>query len=117
MDLQQLAVSFTSALKEVLEEDEFDVVLDSDGELNVSTDDWTIHVEDWPDGPAWIAIDEEPENEADYPAALSKVASPEILAALAKIDSQADGGLVNALVTGGDPFSQTLVKRLEDANP
>lgn len=112
MDLQQLAVQFTAVLKEVLDEEEFDVVLDSDGELNVSTDDWTIHLED---DLGWFAIDEEPEKEADYPAALGKVLPPDILAAFAEVDKQSGGELLNALVTGSDPFSQLLVEKLREA--
>jgi hypothetical protein len=109
MDLNRVAVHFTAVLKEVLDEDEFDVVLDSDGELNVSTDDWTVHLED---ELGWIAIDEEPEKEAGYAAALSAVFPIDVLRAFNEVDRLSDGTLTGALRAGNDPLTIAFLSLL-----
>jgi hypothetical protein len=109
MNLNRVAVQFTAVLKEVLDEEEFDVVLDSDGELNVSTDDWTVHLED---EIGWIAIDDEPDKEADYAAALKSVFPIDVLRAFNEVDQQSEGELIGALRAGNDPLTREFLSLL-----
>ncbi len=112
VDIADLANRLNLALDEVLDPDDFDVVFDSDGELNVSTDDWTLHFEGWPSGPAWLAIDDEPEDPEQFAAALSGAMGEKIIRTLRQVDVVVSGRLTRALVAGSDQFSQVLVESL-----
>lgn len=101
----RLAAALTAAMHTVLDPDEFDVTEGAPGELDLSTDDWTLHVEDWPNGPAWLAIDDEPDDLAAYTAARRRVMSEAVERALAEADRAVDGALTRALRASGDPFT------------
>jgi len=122
------ATALRDALLAELTEEDFDVTAGAEpGVLEVSTDDWTLRVEDLhnavfdEDGPrssllapsspttAWLAIDNEPEDPARYRAARRAVMSPAVDRALARADAALDGALRAALLAGGDPFTQDLV--------
>jgi hypothetical protein len=104
-DTDQLAAAFSAALRTVLDPDEFDVTPGAPGELDVATDDWTLHVEGWPNGVAWLAIDDEPDDPAGYAAARRQVMSEGVERALAEADRAVGGALARALRASGDPFT------------
>jgi hypothetical protein len=97
--------------------DDFDVVLGPAGELDVSTDDWTLHVEGWPDGTAWLAIDDEPDEPARYATARRAVMPETVERALAEADHEVGGVLSRALVASGDPFTAEFLAALKQIRP
>jgi hypothetical protein len=111
-DLDRLAAALDAALRSVLDPEEFDITRGGAGELDLSTDDWTLHVEGWPDGVAWLAIDDEPDDPAHYGTARRAVMSEAVERALAEADRAVDGALVRALMASGDPFSTEFASAL-----
>ena len=93
---------------------EFDLKVDDEtGEIELSTDDWTITIDIDPGPPsAWVAIDVEPELEREYDKARQDAFRPQEIAALQRTDQALDGLLTRALTTGGDPFSQFIAESL-----
>lgn len=86
---------------------------DQPDELDVSGDDWTLHLEGWPDQPlAWLALDDEPEETMDRRSELRRALGADVLAALAAADTQLSGRLGEALRAGADPLSIDLADAL-----
>jgi hypothetical protein len=113
--LEQLATALTTALTTVLDPDEFDVALgvDSDSrELDVATDDWTLHLEGWPDTIGWLAVDDEPEDPSHFDTARRTVMPEAVEQALARADVEVGGALSRALAASNDPFTLALVHAL-----
>jgi hypothetical protein len=104
-DTARLAAALTAALRTVLDPDEFDVTPAPAGALDVATDDWTLRFEDWPIGPAWLAIDDEPDDPSAYASARRRVMSEAVERALAEADRAVGGALTRALRASGDPFT------------
>jgi hypothetical protein len=115
-DTDRLAAALDAALRTVLDPDEFDVTPGAPGELDVSTDDWTLHVEQWPNGVAWLAIDDEPDEPSGYTAARRRVMSGEVERALAEADRAMGGRLTRALQASGDSFTMGLANALSRFN-
>jgi hypothetical protein len=110
--LEQLATALTTALKEVLDPDEFDVALgvaSDTRELDLATDDWTIHLEGWPETVGWLAIDDEPEDSSQFDSARRAVMPESVEQAIAQADREVGGSLSRALATSNDPFTMALV--------
>jgi homoserine kinase len=116
-DTNRLAAALSAALRTVLDPDEFDVTPATTGDLDVSTDDWTLHIENWPNGPAWLAIDDEPDDASAYTAARRQVMSEEVERALAEADQAVARGLTRALQASSDPFTIGLVAALIELRP
>jgi hypothetical protein len=116
LDADAFVDLLTRHLHTALEADEFDLTLDPDtGEIDLSTDDWTLKIERWPGGPAWLAIDDEPDDPVDYRAARRAVMTEASERALAAANLELDGALSDTLVAGSDPFSQDLGVALREA--
>lgn len=96
-----------------------DVELDAEsGELEVVGEEWTLHLEGWPQQPlAWLALDDEPDDPAEIPAALLAVLDPKTLASLARADGRLGGDLVAALRAAHDPLADELADTLEALRP
>jgi hypothetical protein len=107
--IDRLAAALNAALGSVLDTEEFDITPGASGELDVSTDDWTLHLEGWPNGVAWLAIDDEPDDAAHYTAARRKLMSDAVERALAEADRAVEGALTRALAASGDPFTAELL--------
>ena len=73
-------------LEPCFQEDELDLIPNEDtGELEIMTDDWTLHVECRPHGLAWLAVDTEPrvvDVPEDLAAALAAADSADAFGAL-----------------------------------
>jgi hypothetical protein len=104
-DLDRLAAALDTALRSVLDTDEFDITRNDAGELDLSTDEWTLHLEGWPNGAGWLAVDDEPDEPAQYAAARRAVMSEAVERALAEVDRSVGGMLSRVLTAGGDPFT------------
>jgi hypothetical protein len=109
-----IVATLTAALRTVLDLDEFDVTPGTTGDLDVSTDDWTLHIENWPNGPAWLAIDDEPDDPSAYTTARRQVMNEEVERALAEADRAVGGALTRALQASGDPFTTDSANALSN---
>lgn len=113
MDENRIREVVTKHLLTVLKPADFDITgsLDDDG-LDISTDEWTIHLES---GWGFLAIEDEPELPAAFAAARRKVMPEKVERALIAIDRELDGALSAALETSGDPLSLDFVPVLRSA--
>ena len=97
--------AISAALKPVLGEAGFDAGLDGRTQaMDVSTDDWTVHVES-ERSVAWLAIDEEPDDPEKYDQTRRAVMGEAEEEAWRSINDELGGFLVDALTRSGDPFS------------
>ncbi|HEY8446289.1 MAG TPA: hypothetical protein VIL01_04210 [Thermomicrobiales bacterium] len=115
MDANQAAETIRAALLTAMDAEEFDVTVGDAGEIDISTDDWTLHFDNWPDGPGWLAIDEEPEDPAAYAEARRAVMSADVERALAAADRDLNGTLSRALAASDDPFTLDLIEAMRSA--
>ncbi len=107
MDLTVFKEAMQRHLGMVLKPIDFDIT-DGPGEneVDVSTDDWTIHLEG-----AWgfLAVDEEPEESAAFFKARRAAMSESVERAIAQADEELGGALSDALAISGDPFTLDFV--------
>ncbi len=92
-----------------------DIEVAGDGlEVDVIGDEWTLHLEGWPEGAvAFLAMEDEPDDAARIRAARTKVMSRETDAAIVELDRRLEGTLAAALMGTGDPLSMDLGVVLE----
>jgi hypothetical protein len=119
VNAERLITVLELALGGALADEEFDVLLGVDEDepdaIEVTADEWTLHVERWPGGAAFIALDLEPEGEnpGEQNVALRKALGGAI-GALAAADDSLEGALVAALRASGDPLSARLAALLDE---
>ena len=117
MDLQGVCDTIQSVLSDVLGEDDFNVTVDRDGgEAAVEADEWTLQLASVEGAlTAFLAIDDEPESEASFTAALRSALGVDVEAALIDANTELSGALSTALMASGDPFSAFLASRMRSA--
>lgn len=105
-----LTSTIERALLTVLDLEDFELTesFDSKG-IDVSGDDWTWHVED---DLSYLAIDDEPDDPAAYPAAIEKNLTAPVISALQQIDAPTRIVLCDLLAASGDPISLAFVDLL-----
>ena len=114
MNLEDIVNVLEIALQSVLSEDDVDIVPDEDAQtLDISTDDWTVHLELAPKPLAWLAIDDEPNSAAGYEAARKAKMSVEVEAAFAQANARLEGMLASLLRDSHDPFSRHFASVLD----
>jgi hypothetical protein len=114
VDLRAIAALVGGGLARVIDETDFDVLLDeASGILVVGTDDWTLNVEAGDAAMAFLAIDDEPDDPARLPEVLEAVLGNDVIAALARADAALEGELSQLLQVTGDPLSAALARALE----
>lgn len=111
-ELGRLRAALASALGEALEADAFDLVEDAAGSLDVMTDDWTLRVEGWSGGIAFVTIDDEPADTDELRQARQAAMPVAVEHALATADRELDGALAAALRASQDPLSLDLARAL-----
>lgn len=113
-EVSDVVAALRSALSAGESEDEFNIsVNDETGAIECATDDWTLLIEGVPETPmAWMAIDEEPEDEAGFLRARRGAINPAEEAALRQVDQTLEGLLTQALAASDDPFSQHIAASL-----
>jgi hypothetical protein len=97
-------------------EDELDLVgNEGTNELEVMTDDWTLHVDLHPNRFAWLAVDIEPDSAEEARTIREEVIGPEVVRALAQVDHALDGALSSALVASDDLLSTDVAAAILEA--
>ena len=103
MEIETFTEVVCRHLLTVMDRSDFDVVpAEGGGELDITTDHWTLHLEN---AGGFLAIDEEPVEPAAFATARRAVMSDKVERALAAADRELDGALTTALAASGDPFS------------
>jgi hypothetical protein len=111
--MAEVAATFREFLAALIDADLLDVVVDAAGAVEAIGEEWTLHLEGWPERPlAWLALDDEPDDPAEVAAALQEAINGETVAALAAADARLGGALARALGASGDPLSRTLADQL-----
>ena len=114
-NLAGVAAILEESLAPLIAADALDVVLEDDGgALEAIAEDWTLHLEGWPDQPrAWLALDDEPDDPAELPTALAAALADDALAALTVADERLGGSLATALRAVHDPLADVLAAAIE----
>jgi hypothetical protein len=107
MDLKRVCAEIETGLAEALADGDYDITVDEDGgEATVETDEWTLQLASIEGAlSAFLAIDDEPENEASYATAVRSALGASAMDAFAGADLELKGMLSAALLASGDPFS------------
>lgn len=114
MDADDLIEELNVALAAVLEDDAYDLTLnEDDGTIELATDDWTLVLEAWPAGIAYLALDDEPDTSDpnELRARMIELIGP-ALRPLVNVNTSADGQVAAALTRTRDPLSNALAALL-----
>jgi len=108
--MEVVAAAVRGVMGGLEEEGVVDIEVAEDGlEVDVIGDEWTLHLEGWPEGAvAFLALEDEPDDPAKVRAARAKVMSPEVERAIVELDRRLQGSLRAALMGTGDPLSVDL---------
>ena len=118
-NLAGVAAILEEALARPIAADAVEIAVDAAaGEVEAIAEEWTLHLEGWPDRPvAWLALDDEPDDPAAVPLILLTILDRPALKALAAADVRLGGALVDALRTAHDPLSAELAEHLAALRP
>ncbi len=107
LDLKRVCSVIEASLADVLADDDYDVTVDEEGgEATVETDEWTLQLASVEGAlSAFLAIDDEPENEESYETAVRSALGNTAMEACVDADAELAGMLSAALLASGDPFS------------
>lgn len=116
MNATELIEAFDREFGKLFDLDLFDAGRGLDDEsdaIEVAMDTWTLVIESWPDGHAFVALDEEPESDdpAALAALLSRMLSP-ALEPLSAVDRETGGRISTLLLRSGDPLSEVFAGML-----
>lgn len=115
MDVAVALLMLKQILAPLFAEDEVDFVANENtNELEVMTDDWTLHVDCRPNGLAWLALDTEPESAEEARALRDEVMGRDVVHGLVEIDGRLDGALSVALAASDDLLSTDLVAAMAE---
>ena len=112
MNTKELIEAFDRELGKSFDLDLFDAgsgLDDGEDRIEVAMDAWTLVIESWPDGHAFIALEDEPET--DDPVELAAILSRVFAAALeplAAVDRETGGRISTLLLRSGDPLSEVF---------
>lgn len=114
MDQAQLESILRATMAGNYAPEEYDLVpAPATRELDLVTDEWTLHLERWPEGIAFLAIDDEPADRIGYAAARTHALGERGLRTLTALNAALGGTLVAALRRSGDPFAIDLADALD----
>ena len=112
MNATELIELFGGEFGAVFDADLFDIDV-KDDTIQLAMDDWTLVIESWPDGHAFVALDDEPESED--PVALTALLAGIFAASLdplAAVNVETGGRIATLLLRSGDPLSEVLAGML-----
>lgn len=103
MHAAELTAIIEQALQTVLGVEDYELTESFDGKgIDVSGDDWTWHVED---ELSYLAVDDEPDFDTAYTAAIEKNLTLPVIDALRAIDPATLAVLADLLAASHDPLS------------
>lgn len=115
----EAVAAMQSAFAALVESQDADILPtegDDQNDIAVAGDAWTLYLSGWPGlGMAFVAIEEEPEEDADPTAveAAWRSAVPEpAMAAMVVADLELDYALTSALIASADPLSMSLASAI-----
>jgi hypothetical protein len=112
MNANELIELIGSEFGKLFDIDLFDIDIEDDT-IQLAMDDWTLVIESWPDGHAFVALDDEPTS--DDPVVLTALLSKVFAASLdplAAVNNQSDGRIATLLLRSGDPLSEVFAGML-----
>ncbi len=108
----ELTATVERALQSVLDVEDYELTESFDGNgIDVSGDDWTWHFDD---ELSYLAIDDEPEGETAYPAAIEKHLTVPVMVALRGIEPATLVVIGDLLAASRDPLSIVFAGMLRD---
>src|SRR6478609_2499465 len=112
MNRTELIELFGGEFGNVFDADLYDIDV-MDDTIQLAMDDWTLVIESWPDGHAFVALDDEPESDDPVmlTALLSKVFASS-LDPLAAVNDETNGRIATLLLRSGDPLSEVFAGML-----
>lgn len=104
-------VSVAGALfARAIERGDVDVFDGNPSEFDLAADNWTLRLEGLPDSPwGFLAIDDEPDDPAEFGQAIAKSLGASTVAAFVALDRDVNGELSAALARSGDALSKEFV--------
>ncbi len=112
MNAKELIELIGSEFGKLFDIDLFDIDIEDDT-IQLAMDDWTLVIESWPDGHAFVALDDEPAS--DDPVVLTALLSKVFAASLdplAAVNDETDGRIATLLLRSGDPLSEVFAGML-----
>ncbi len=100
-----------AALADRVAAEDYDLVVDGDA-LDLATDDWTLHLDGFPEASGWIAIDNEPEDASEYAEAMRGSFQRAEIDALRVTNEAVNGLIATALERSGDELSAVFAGML-----
>jgi len=108
-----LTEALATAFAAQLEQGDVDLVESRQSrEIEIQSDEWTLHLEGWPVTLAFIALDDEPVTLQDRQAALDAALDTEHIASLRLANRLLDNAIAAALEDSGDELSATLARAI-----
>ena len=107
-----VAESIEAALLSRVDAGDFDLVVEG-GAIDLATDDWTLHLDGFPEVNGWIAIDNEPDQAAGYGEAVRASFQATEITALREANAGLDGLIASALRQSDDAISVWFAEFIE----
>lgn len=110
MNEAELIEALRTTLDPAIGADAYDLDLNEEGAIELAADEWTLIIESWPTGIAFLALDDEPEtgDSAELQRFLERLLGP-VLPALAAAGPE----IVVSLHRSRDPLSIALAKLID----
>lgn len=109
IDRDQLQQALAHGFAALIARHEVDLVPEEEGTaLELQGDAWTLHCDGWPLATAWIALDAEPDSEAQRRETLVSIFGHGELPAFQAADAATGHALATALRASNDALSLTL---------
>ena len=112
MNTTELIELFGREFGDVFDADLFDLDVEDDT-IQLAMDTWTLVIESWPDGHAFVALDDEPDS--DDPVVLTTLLASVFAASLdplAAVNDETGGRIATLLLRSGDPLSEVFAGML-----
>ncbi len=108
--MERVIAAVRGAMGALEADGEVDLEVAEDGlEIDVIGEEWTLHLEGWPERPlAFLALDDEPDEARAMRAARRRVMPDAVVTALGEIERRLDGELGAALRGTDDALSSDL---------
>lgn len=112
---QPTALTVAEAIGEALADrvaaEDYDLVVEGDA-IDLATDDWTLHLDGFPEASGWIAIDNQPDDASEYAEAMRGSFQRAEIDALRVANEAVSGLIATALERSGDELSAVFAGML-----